>query len=632
MIIRMSAKLTANAKIKIEKYSGDKNVSVHGAFSDAEKIKWVVKCDRQYGATGVTMRLHRDGAPDRDMHLEWVGEGTYEITLKMSDLGVGLYFYTFLVKRGRSVLFTNTYNNVNFTMGDKAGKYFMLTVYDRNFTTPKWFHGGTMYQIFPDRFAKSGRARQDRQDAVYEQNWSAPISQYALYPGGPLENNLFYGGDLYGVAEKLEYLKSMGVTILYLNPIFKAYSNHRYDTGDYKQVDPCLGGEEALRELIAKAEEMGMKVILDGVFNHTGDDSIYFNRKGKYDGVGAWQSEASPYYDWFTFHGDRNSYDCWWGIDIMPRLNHHNENCRKYFTADDGICADYVKMGTGGWRLDVADELPDVFLDELRASVKKADPEAVIIGEVWENAADKVAYGSRRRYVQGAQLDSVMNYPFRTSVINFAQYGNAAELANTLTTLYASYPKCVCDSLMNIVGTHDTDRILTELGDSSHKSLGLSNSELSVRKMSPENRKRAVMLLKIISTIQFTVYGVPSVYYGDEAGVEGYHDPFCRATFPWGSEDESLMKHYRKLGKMRRREKIFAEGSFKVLKHYKGLIMYERTLGDDRVIVVANINKNRANAGFTGVNIINNDYFGGVVPPETAVVIRPFDDTIKEDV
>lgn len=630
MVIKLSGRLSANAKIKIEKFSGGNDVSLHGAFSEAEKIRWVVRCDHRYGVTGVTMRIHRDGEADRDLTMNWIDEGTYEISLDMQKMGVGLYFYTFLLWRGNDVLYTCTYDNVHFTAMPKAGRYFMLTVYSKDFTTPAWFRGGTMYQIFPDRFAKSGRAKQDRTDAVYEKDWNAPISQYSLYPGGPLENNLFYGGDLFGVAEKLDYLKSMGVTVIYLNPIFKAYSNHRYDTGDYTKVDEALGGEEAFNELVSEAEKRGIKVILDGVFNHTGDNSLYFNKYGKYNSVGAWQGADSPYRGWFNFH-DNNSYDCWWGIGIMPRLNHENEQCRRYFTGDDGICVDYVKRGTGGWRLDVADELSDKFLDELRVSVKKADPDAIIIGEVWENAADKVAYGHRRKYVQGGQLDSVMNYPFRTSVINFALNGNSAELANTLTSLYASYPKCVCDSLMNIVGTHDTDRILTELGDINHNALGLSNADLSVRKMSPENRKRAIMLLKIVSTIQFTVYGVPSVYYGDEAGVEGYHDPFCRGTFPWGNEDESLMKHYKKLGKMRRREKIFAEGCFKVLKYYRGFIMYERILGDDRVIVAANINKNRANAGFTGVNIIDNDYFGGVVPPETAVVIRPFDNVIKEE-
>ncbi len=624
MLIRMADKISAGSEIRIEKSRSGEDVSLFGAFSECEKVKWTVTCDRGFGVNAVTMRFHRDGRPDRDMELKWTAEGTYEIELDMARYGAGLFYYTFVLHRGFDAVYTSTYDNVNFNLEKRPGRYFMLTVYSKDFDTPRWFRGGTMYQIFPDRFCKSGKAKQDRSDAVYEKNWSAPISQFSAYPGAPLENNLFYGGDLWGVAQKLPYLSNMGVTVIYLNPIFKAYSNHRYDTGDYTQVDEALGGNEALDNLIAEAKKYGIRLVLDGVFNHTGDDSIYFNKKGKYDSVGAWQSKESEYRDWFHFKPD-NSYDSWWGIDILPRLNHDNEKCRKYFTSADGICAKYAKKNIGGWRLDVADELCDKFLDELRIAVKKANPEAIIIGEVWENAADKVAYGNRRRYVQGGQLDSVMNYPFRTSVINFALGGNAAELANTLTMLYASYPKCVCDSLMNIVGTHDTDRILTELGDVGHDSMGLSNAELSVRKMSPENRARAIRLLKIVSTVQFTVYGVPSVYYGDEAGVEGYHDPFCRATFPWGEEDAVLTEHYEKLGKMRREEKLFAEGFFRVLKVSRSFIMYERLDGDERLIIAANVGKNNANCGISGDNVLTGGYFNGILPPESAVVIKPFE-------
>ena len=236
-----------------------------------------------------------------------------------------------------------------------------------------------------------------------------------------------------------------------------------------------------------------------------------------------------------------------------------------------------------------------------------------------------MAYGNRRKYVQGGQLDSVMNYPFRTSVMNYVLSGNSADLANTLTTLYASYPKCVSDSLMNIVGTHDTDRILTELGDQSHKSLGLSNSELSVRKMSPENRARAIKLLKIASIIQYTVYGVPSVYYGDEAGVEGYHDPFCRATFPWGNEETELVEHYRRLGTMRKREKVLEDGLFKVIRYNRGFIMFERGEGDEKLIVAANVNKTNANCGIVGRNVLTGEYFNGTLAPESAVIIKSFD-------
>ncbi len=620
MLIKMNDTLTKDAEVIVEKHRGEEDVTLFGAFSEADKIKWTVRCDRGFGISGVTMRFHRDCEPDRDMAFNWIEDGTYELELDMAEIGIGLYFYTMVFHRGFDTLYANTYNNVHFKLDRRPGRAFMLTIYSADFKTPQWFYGSTMYQIFPDRFYKSGRAKQDRADAVYEQDWSAPISQYALYPGAHLENNLFYGGDLWGVAEKLPYLAKMGVTVIYLNPIFKAYSNHRYDTGDYNVVDEALGGNEALESLIEKAKEYGIRLILDGVFNHTGDDSIYFNRKNKYDSVGAFQSGSSPYRDWYTFKPD-GKYDSWWGIEILPRLNHGNEQCRRYFTDDDGICAKYAKMNIGGWRLDVADELCDQFLDEMRAAVKKANPEAVIIGEVWENAADKVAYGSRRRYLQGAQLDSVMNYPFRTSVINFAMSGNAADLANTLTMLYASYPKCVSDSLMNIVGTHDTDRILTELGDVGHDSLGLSNAELSVRKMSPENRTRAIKLLKIASAIQFTVYGVPSVYYGDEAGVEGYHDPFCRATFPWGGEDAVLSAHYEKLGKIRRENSIFADGYFKVIRVGNGFIMYERTKGDEQIIVAANVSKSNVNCGVAGVDMLTGERFGGILGAESVVII-----------
>lgn len=620
MLIRKSAALSANSKIVIEKYTDTEDASLRGAFSESENVTWVVKTDREFGVRDVIMRIHRDGDPYKDIPLAWTGDGEHSVTLKMADLGVGLFFYTFLLLRGGQTIFISPYDNVNFNIVSKPDRFFMLTVYDKNFTTPEWFHGGTMYQIFPDRFRKSGFVKEERDDAVYEKNWSAPISQYSLYPGGPLENNLFYGGDLYGVAEKLDYLRDMGVSVIYLNPIFKAYSNHRYDTGDYLKIDDGLGGERAFKNLITQAERRGMKVILDGVFNHTGDNSKYFNRHGKYDTVGAWQGDESPYRNWYNFYED-NTYDCWWGIGILPRLNHENEECRKYFTADDGVCAKYARMNLGGWRLDVADELSDKFLFELRSAVKKANPEAVIIGEVWENAADKVAYGYRRHYVQGKQLDSVMNYPFRTSAINFVMNGNSADLANTLTMLYASYPKCVSDSLMNIVGTHDTERILSVLGDSCHGEL--SNSELSVRKMCAECRDYAVSLLKILSVIQYTVYGVPSLYYGDEAGMEGYHDPFCRETYPWGRENEELLAHYRLLGELRKNNGIFAEGKFRVLKHNRGFIMFERYDDNERLVICANVNKNRSHCGVCGVDLLSGERIYGCVSPMSAVVIKP---------
>ncbi len=619
MLIKYADLLTANSEITIEKYSMEENASLRGAFSEVEKITWKVHAPRVFGVAGVLMRLNRDGEEFKDLYLCWNEDGTYTVTLDMSELGVGLYYYSFVLLRGRDTLFTDSLDNVNFTLSKKTGKSFLLSVYDKDFTTPDWFKGGVMYQIFPDRFYKSGRSKQDRSNAIYINDWDAPITQYADYPGAPVENNYFYGGDLYGIAEKLDYLKSIGVNTIYLNPIFEAYSNHRYDTADYGKVDEALGGNEALTELIEKAKEQGMHVVLDGVFNHTGDDSIYFNRRGNYGNGGAFRDVNSPYRDWYCFRPD-GKYDSWWGIEIMPRLNHSNEKCREFFAGEDGLCANHVKDGIGGWRLDVADELCNEFLDDLRKSVKKADRDALIIGEVWENAADKIAYGYRRKYFLGGQLDSVMNYPLRTGIINFLKCGDAESLARTMTELYACYPKCVSDCLMNIVGTHDTERIISVLGDCSY--CGLSNSELVCRTLCPNQKEKAVSQLKIASVLQYTAYGVPSLYYGDEAGTEGYHDPFCRMPFPWGRENTELVSHYSTLGNIRRENSVYKDGYFKVLGFADGYIAFERYNETERIVTVANTGDAPVKTDFTGTDLLTGCAFDGILQPKAAAVIK----------
>lgn len=597
----------------------EENASLRGAFSEIEKVTWTVNAPREFGVCAVLMRINRDGKEFEDLLLSWNDDGTYTINLDMEKLGVGLYYYSFVLLRGRDTLFTNSVDNVNFTLSNKTGKSFLLSVYDKDFTTPDWFKGGIMYQIFPDRFYKSGRSKQDRQNAIYLKDWNEPITQFAAYPGAPVENNYFYGGDLYGIADKIDYLKSIGANTIYLNPIFEAYSNHRYDTADYSKVDEALGGNEALAYLIEKADGAGMRVVLDGVFNHTGDDSIYFNRRGNYGSGGAFRDHNSPYRDWYCFRPD-GKYDSWWGIEIMPRLNHYNENCRKFFTGDDGICATYVKNGIAGWRLDVADELCNEFLDDLRRSVKKADRDALIIGEVWENAADKIAYGYRRKYFLGEQLDSVMNYPLRTGIINFLKCGDSEGLARIMTELYACYPKCVSDCLMNIVGTHDTERIISVLGDCDFG--GLSNCELACRCMCEPQKNKAVELLKIASVIQYTSYGVPSLYYGDEAGEEGYHDPFCRKPFPWGNENQTLMEHYRMLGKIRCENSVYKDGYFKVLGFEENFIAFERFKGDERIVTLANVGDVPKKTDFAGKDLISGKAFDGEVAPKTAVIVK----------
>ena len=368
-----------------------------------------------------------------------------------------------------------------------------------------------------------------------------------------------------------------------------------------------------------------MRIILDGVFNHTGDDSKYFNKYGKYDSIGAYQSPDSPYRDWYYFKED-GSYDSWWGISIMPKLNTQNPSCHNYLLGE--VISKYTKMGIGGWRLDVADELGNEFLDGLREQVKKdSKNEGLIIGEVWENAADKIAYGYRRRYFQGKQLDSVMNYPFKNAVIGYLMTGDANILRSELVSIYASYPKSVCDSLMNILGTHDTERILTVLGG--ENKYGLPNCELAVTRLAPENRERAIKLLMLASTIQYTVYGFPSVFYGDEAGMEGYGDPFCRRPFPWGHEDARLVDHYKNLGRIRASLPVLADGIFRVLRTDGAFISYMRENKQGSVAVAVNAGGCTVDTGLEGLDLLTSSVFDGTLAPCSAVILE--NPTIKED-
>lgn len=569
----------ALTSVTFEKYgTGERageNLTRFGAFAWGEVVSLRVGCPRRLGVTAVVLRINRDGQPPKDMPFTFLssdyeqGQDICELELDTAALcGLdaggrrsGLFFYRLLLVRDQDTLFTDSRNNVDFTLGADGGQAFRLLVYDGGDPVPEWFGQGVLYHVFVDRFRRGAgavRYRTGARGAVMEPDWAHGIPPFAERQGDSLANNTFFGGNLWGVAEALDYLADLGVRVLYLSPIFRAYSNHKYDTGDYLAVDEGFGGEAALDALLDKAKRYGIAVILDGVFNHTGDDSRYFNRYGTYPDTGAYQSPDSPYRDWYEFSEWPDRYASWWGIPILPKLNHKNDVCRSFFTGVDGVGARYIRRGIAGWRLDVADELSDDFLDEFHASVRAAGEESarkpVIIGEVWENAAEKTAYGRRRRYLQGGQLDSVMNYPVRSGILAFVCDRDAEMLYDVLTELYASYPRPVSDSLMNLIGTHDTERILTVLG-SEPGDYDRSNRALSVARLSPEKRRAAAHLLKLASLLQYTVFGIPSLYYGDEVGLEGYHDPFCRMPFPWDELEEpvraDLLAHYRALGALR---------------------------------------------------------------------------------
>ena len=588
------------------------NAAVPEGLTDRAELSVKLTLPRRAGLCGVRLVICEDGGENACFDFELLSdsltEDTFALSLKTDELpkklSEGLYYYHLELLFGCVTLYTDSPNNVDFFLSESyPNGRFRLLVFQNDFETPDWFKGNIMYHVFVDRFCKGRAPVPVSPTAVINPDWDGGIPQYGEYPGAFVENNVFFGGTLYGITEKLDYLESMGVGCIYLSPIFKAYSNHKYDTGDYMTVDEMFGGEKALRELMEEAKKRDIRIVLDGVFNHTGDDSLYFNRYNRYNSLGAYENSDSPYRDWYCFEPD-GSYKSWWGVKILPKLNLYNNNCENYFLGSRGVVEKYFDMGIGGIRLDVADELPQGFLERLRKTVRKSNPDGLIIGEVWENASDKIAYGERRRYFRGSQLDSVMNYPQKNAVIELLKNGDTEFFYNTITELYSSYPKQCSDVLMNILGTHDTDRILTVLcGDSPD---GLSNDELSVKRMTKSQRKQAVKLLKLASALQYTLFGTPSVFYGDEAGLEGYHDPFCRLPFPWGREETELLSHYRLLGKIRRGEPLFKDGKFEFIRVEKELVAYRRYDGEDEILVVANISKKANTFDITGkyVNLL----------------------------
>lgn len=598
-------KIDGTCKVDIKKFVSGRDVSALGAFSFGDKIDFRITVPRRLGALTVVLRIAEDGGEDRDIELmrNKLDETSdvFSLSLDTKDIcgdnECGLFYYEFLFLRGLETLFTSSQNNKDFTLELSSGSRFRMLISKRGYTTPEGFGRGVMYQIFTDRFCRgeSEEARNIpvREDARLCESWEDGIPEYPEYPGAPMMNNTFFGGNLWGVAEKLDYLCSLGVTYIYLCPVFEAYSNHKYDTADYTRIDEMFGGEAAFDNLIKKAKEKGIGIILDGVFNHTGNDSVYFNRYKKYGDGGAYNDPTSQYAEWYRFRSYPDDYESWWGIEILPGLNHQNESCRRFFTGEGGIIEKYIRRGIAGWRLDVADELSDEFLDELRDSAKRAsDGEAVIIGEVWENAAEKIAYGKRRRYFLGDQLDSVMNYPLRNAIISFCRFGDAEMLYNTLTEIYASYPRCVLDKLMNLLGTHDTERIMTVLGREDEE-IDAPNSVLAHMRLSPSEIRQGIDRLKIAAALQYTVYGIPSVFYGDEVGLEGYGDPFCRMPMPWDDVDgtyrEEILEYYRMLGRVRRDEEAFSGGDFCILSHSESAIAYIREKNNSKVLVIANM-------------------------------------------
>ncbi len=460
----------------------------------------------------------------------------------------GLCFYRFeAVRPDGSPIYIGTTDGVHAMVGEWLPEW-RQTVYSADFDTPADLAGGIWYQIFPDRFCKGALPyqRPAKGTRIYHGNWAE--RPYFVQDRPDFKGNDFFGGNLPGIMEKLPYLKELGVDLIYLNPIFESGENHRYSTADYEQIDPLLGDNEDFEKLCQGAKEQGIRVVLDGVFSHTGANSRYFNREGLYDSLGAYQSIHSPYYHWYDFKEYPHKYESWWGFDSLPCVNELAPDFMRYINGEQGIARRWMEKGAYGWRLDVADELPDGFLEAFRKRVKETNPESIIIGEVWENAVEKVSYGARRKFLLGHQCDTVMNYPWLEAIVSLLKSGNTSAFAAAVLDLIECYPQPALRCLMNILSTHDTARILNRLGADFIPPRAMQADNY----LSPDQRERGVALLKKAAMLQFTLPGIPCIFYGDEIAMEGYGDPYCRGTYPWGGGDRELLDYYKQLGAIRK--------------------------------------------------------------------------------
>ena len=544
--------------------------------------------------TPVSIRIRAEGVRSVVLRVWWDQKETlYTMDKINQDLYIceidaprkpGLLWYYFRVEddEGQVWYFGNGADG----LGGVGGQYsveppsYQITVYEKKYKTPEWMRNGMMMQIMVDRFHAPEKPDPKNLPAgsFYHIAWNEDPVLIVNDRKGDYVNNDFFGGSLKGVEQKLDYLADMGITVLYFNPIFKGRSNHKYDTGDYMQIDPTFGTEEDFRHLCAEAKKRGMRVVLDGVFSHTGADSVYFNRSGCYGEGGAYNDKKSPYYGWFKFKKWPDDYDSWWGFSTLPNVDEMNPSFREFIIhGEDSVVAHWLNAGASGWRLDVADELPMEFMRELRAREKAVDPDAALIGEVWEDPSNKTAYGEVRCYCTGDTLDSTMNYPLRDAVMMFMRCRiDAAAFVRRVESMRENLPKQFFYSQMNLLGSHDKPRPLTVLAD-----VGDMEPERRFRRpfdLQPEayalGKRRLMAAWQLICALP----GMPCVYYGDEVGLYGMGDPFCRGTYPWGREDKEILASFRSAMHRRSKSAALRTGSMKLIACGTDVVMVRREI------------------------------------------------------
>ena len=531
--------------------------SIFGTLRVGERCRFCVKLPLEIAPQTVTLVSETWSlplAPDGC-------EGDYALFAgELCPTKPGLFFYRFDVqdKNGAYRLFRRG-RGTNI----EEGELWQLSVLPADYAPPEELRGAVYYQIFPDRFCRAEAAPPEGKLTPYTLR---PFEGFV--PSAPDASD-FAGGNLRGILSKLDYLRELGVRVIYLNPIFMACSNHRYDTADYRRIDPLLGTEADFRALCDAAHERGMKIMLDGVFSHCGKISRYFDADGRFGGGACSAGTVSPYYKWFDFTEFPRKYACWWGIESLPNIHELDEDYLDFIIRDeDSVVAHWLAAGADGFRLDVADELPDAFIALLRERVRECKPGAAVIGEVWEDASNKEAYGVRRRYFTGAELDGVINFPLRKAILAFASgEDDGSALAETVMTLAENYPAAALDCTMSILGNHDTERLARLL---------------------PELPRRRLAVF-----LQFTLPGSPVIYYGDEAGLDGGRDPMNRLCFPWGRENRELTELYRQLAVLKNAHTSLRRGRIEFLEAGDGRVRFVRTDDTETVECMADAAQQR---------------------------------------
>ena len=532
-----------------------------GAIAAGMPVTLRLDVPGSFGYVDPHLVLTKDREDPVHYRMEYTGQsdGVNHFAVTVTPTTSGLYFYYFdLYTDFRKICRgPGAEGHLTWVLEDS----WQLTVYEPDFQTPDWIKSGTMYQIFPDRFYEGDPDKaMPFADRIYRADKEGePYFWPTEQPEGYL-NMDYFGGDFLGIQKKLPYLKGLGVTCIYLNPIFEAHANHRYNTADYLKADPLLGTNEDFAALCKEASRQGIRIILDGVFSHTGSDSRYFNREGRYGPGGAYRDRHSPYRSWYDFDsGYACGYRSWWGFETLPEVEEESPSYIDFVCGPGGVIDTWLGLGASGFRLDVADELPDDFIEKIRAAVKAHGADKLLIGEVWEDATTKEGWGRRRTYLRGHGLDTTMNYPFRNAAIDFVRGADAAAVADAILSICENYPKPALDCAMNFLSTHDTERAITAIAD--EPTNGRDRFWQSGRRIPLSRMDDAVRRELLAYALLFTLPGVPCIYYGDEIAMQGYRDPFNRAYYDWNSTERRLRGPLANLAELRRSCDAFKGGA-----------------------------------------------------------------------